>query len=196
MNLQIQNNIDSLYQDTLNYFPKNYINNFNSKESLVARYLISKEIEREFWIKNYFPQIDKTWKPIFDNWLFWTISHKDDLVFVWVSDKKIWIDIEVYKERDISVLNQFDDEEYIVLWWKNFENFFILWTAKESVIKYIFGSLDDMKNIILKSVKDSKKTITWLDFTLFLSLNYKWQNRQVFFGRKDDVFYSVCVDFE
>lgn len=192
MFLQIKNITDSLYLESQNYFSKKYSNSIKSKESLVARFIISKEFEKEYWIKNYLPRVDESWIPLFDNGIFWSISHKEDLVFIWIDDKKIWIDIEFFKERDISVLDQFYYREYNLIWWKNWNNFYTIWTAKESVIKYLNLVLDDMKNTELIRVKNMEKTINKIDFTKTLSLNYKSQQLQVFFWVKDNIFYSVC----
>ncbi len=194
MFLQISNNIDFLYEEAITYFSLDYLTTLKSKESIVSRFIVSKEVEKIYWVKNYLPKIDSYWIPLFDNGIFWSISHKEDLVFVWINDKMIWIDIEVFKERDLSVLEQFTMGEYNLLWWKKLENFYILWTAKESIIKYNLWKLDDIININLINVKDIEKVIDGMIFTKELLFDYKTNKMQVFFWKKDDVFYSVCVN--
>jgi hypothetical protein len=115
------------------------------------------------------------------------------LVFIWVSTEMIWVDIEVYKERDLSLLNQFNNEEYVLLWWKNWINFYILWIAKESIIKYNLWKLDDIWDVKLIKINDIEKVIDGVIFIKELLFDYKISQKQVFFWRKDDVFYSVCI---
>lgn len=195
MFLKIKDSTFLKFKEIDNYFPKNYIEQFFWKESIYARYILSKEINKIYWIKNYFPKNDNNWKPIFESNFFWSLSHKNNLIFIWINDKNIWIDIEIYKERDLSILNIFSDEEYILLLWKNWYSFYIIWTAKESVIKYNLWNLDDMKYIKLIWVIKSKKLINKLNFDLILILQFKWQNNNVIFWRKNFMFYSVCTVF-
>lgn len=194
MFLKIQKNINSDYNKALKYFSLDYLATLKSKESIVSRFIISKEVEKKYKIKKYLPKINLNWIPLFDNGIFWSISHKEDLVFVWVNNKKIWVDIEIYKERDLSLLNQFNDEEYALLWWKKWINFYILWTAKESIIKHDLLKLDDILYIKLIKIKDIKKVIDGMIFIKELLFDYKTSQKQVFFWKKDDIFYSVCVN--
>ncbi len=194
MFLKIQKNINSDYNEAIKYFLTDYLITLKSKESIVSRFLISKEIEKKYKIKKYLPKIDFYWIPLFDNGIFWSVSHKDNLVFVWMNSEKIWVDIEIFKERDLSVLEQFRQQEYNLLWWKNWTNFYILWTAKESIIKYNLWKLDDIINIKLIKEKDIDKVIDGLIFIKELLFDYKTSQLQVFFWRKDDIFYSICIN--
>ena len=122
--LLIQTNTKIL--DSLkNYFPKNYLESlkYKQEESIIARFFVSKLVEKYFWVKKFLPQIDENWIPIFNNNFFWSISHKENLIFVWISKTKIGIDLEIIKKRDKSLLNIFSLQEYKLLWWKNWENF-------------------------------------------------------------------------
>ncbi len=193
MFLKIQKNINSDYNKALKYFSLDYLSTLKSKESIVSRFIISKEVEKKYKIEKYLPKINSDWIPLFDNGIFWSISHKDDLVFIWVSTEMIWVDIEVYKERDLSLLNQFNNEEYVLLWWKNWINFYILWIAKESIIKYNLWKLDDIWDVKLIKINDIEKVIDGVIFIKELLFDYKISQKQVFFWRKDDVFYSVCI---
>lgn len=194
MYLKIARITDFIYNKSIKYFPKNYINTLSSKESIVSRYIISKEIEKSYNLNNYLPKFDINLKPLFDNEIFWSISHKDDLVFVWIDNELIWVDIEIYKERDLSLLDQFSDREYLLLWWKNWDNFYMLWTAKESVIKYNLSDLNDLSKIELIEAENLKKDIRELNFSKKLVLSNKSSINQVYFWRKDDNFYSVCTN--
>jgi len=192
MFLKIQKDISKEYDKALNYFPENYIDSLKSKESIVSRFLISKEIEKKYKLNKYLPKFNANWIPLFDNGIFWSISHKDDLVFVCVNNEMIWVDIELYKVRDLSVLNKFSDNEYNILWWKNWDNFYILWTAKESVIKYNQLNLNYLSKIDVFDVQKIKLNISELNFSIKILLNYENDINQVYFWRKDDIFYSVC----
>jgi phosphopantetheinyl transferase len=178
------------YQKAFFYFPKDYLESLNKpKESIYARYLISKLVEENSKIKNFLPKIDESWVPIFENNIFWSISHKKDLVFVWISDKRLGIDLEIIKKRNKSLLDNFDDKEYKLLWWKNWENFYILWTGKEAVIKYNLWKLDDMENLKLEKIKKVEKEIWWINFDKKLIISWKVVYNLV---DKDKVL-SVCL---
>ncbi len=194
MFFDIKNNLELEYKKAIKYFPLDYINSLWSKESIVSRFIISKKIEKIFNINNYLLKFDENWIPLFDNGIFWSISHKDNLVFVWVHNELIWIDLEIYKERDLSVLDQFEIEEYNILWWKNWDNFYILWTAKESVIKFNLLNLNDLSKIKLIQEKNIQKNISNLEFSKKLLLSYNSWINQVYFWRKDEIFYSVCIN--
>lgn len=195
MFLKIENNISEIYNININYFQAYYQKTIKSKESIVARYLISMYIDEYYNIKSYYPKIDENWKPIFDlDNLYWSISHKDNLVFVWVSNEKIWVDIEIYKDRDLSLLDTFSIDEYNILWWKTWTNFYILWTAKESFIKSMLFELKEMDEIKLVNKKDINKELNNLNFSMELLLDFNWINNQVYFWRIDDINYSICSD--
>ena len=190
MYLKIQKFTIFLIQKSFNYFPKNYLEKLKNKqeESIVARYLISKLIEQNFWIKNFLPEVNENWIPIFKNNIFWSISHKKGIVFVWVAKQKFWLDLEIIKYRDNSVLDIFQKEEYQVLWWKNLENFYKIWTVKESLIKYNLVKLDDMKNMILTWIQEEKNIFWELEFSEKLKI---W-NKYIFLQINDDIVLSLC----
>ena len=139
-------------------------------ESLIARYLI-KQNENKFS----------------------SISHKKNLIFIWINNKKIWVDIEIFKERNSSLLNKFLKQEYLLLWEKNWYNFYILWTAKESIIKYENLQLDIIYNIIIKKYKKINKNIwdIFFDKKIIFELNSK--KFIVYSWNKKNIFYSICI---
>ena len=179
-----------LIQKAKNYFPEKYLEKLKDKqeESIVARYLISKLAGENFWVKNFLPEIDEEWIPVFKNNIFWSISHKKGIVFVWVSDEKFWLDLEVIKNRDKNIFNIFSDEEYNILWWKTIENFYKIWTAKEAIIKKKLEQLDDMKNFILTWVEEQKNIFWEIEFNQKLNISGK----EIFTKINDELILSLC----
>ncbi len=80
--------------------------------------------------------------------LYWSVSHSSNYVSFILSDEPTGIDIAEYEERDVSLFDMHSDSEYDLLGGKSWINFYILWTAKESIIKCIGWQLDDMKYIV------------------------------------------------
>ena len=191
MHLTLQSLTWNLIQQSFSYFPKSYLERLKHKqeESIVARFLISKLVEEKYWIKNFLPKVDKNWVPVFENGIFWSISHKKGVVFVAVSKEKIGVDLEIIKERDASLLDSFSNEEYDILWWKTWENFYRLWTGKEAVIKYHLWKLDDMKDLILESVEEVNIEIDWMKFDKKLIISWK----VVYSCLKEDKVLSITI---
>ena len=163
-------------------------------ESLVARYFIEKNKK----------SINKNIQGAKDPCCFSSISHKEKLVFIATSDKKIWIDIEILKIRDENLLNKFTDSEYKILeqaaedlcWKDNLWNkFYILWTAKESCIKLLDITLDEIEEILLTQVEFWDYLIDWLEFFTKSTYCYKWKNMTVYSWKDWDIFYSVAYYF-
>ena len=167
IHLKLIENLED-YEKAIAYFPQDYLETlkYKQKESIIARYEISKLVDKYFWIKKFLAKVDKNGVPIFENDIFWSISHKKDLIFVGISSPgTIWVDIEVIKPRDESLLDIFSEKEYEILWWKNWTNFYTLWTAKEAIIKKNLWKLDDMKNLVLEKVENIENKIWWIIFT-------------------------------
>lgn len=166
---------EKLFIEAKKYFTEQYIktlyNKPNLKESLVSRFLLSKKIEQVYGIKNYKIEIDLNWKPIFNDNLFWSISHKNWVCFVWLSDKKIWVDIELIKERDKSILSTFSKKDYDKIGLTNRESFYLLWTAKESIIKYNLYDFDDIVSFELLSFDRKLRKINDIEFDYELIIN-------------------------
>lgn len=122
-----------------------------SLESIEVRYHLLEYLHREYWY-GWILEKDENGKPIpiIIQWtlLYWSISHSNNYVSFIISDEPTGIDIVEYEERDISLLDMHSDSEYDLLGAKSWINFYILWTAKESIIKCIGWQLDDMKNIV------------------------------------------------
>ena len=136
-------------------FPFLEASNF-SQESLVARYYLFASLQEKF---ETIPLLEKepTGKPksflIGNETYYYSISHTNDQVFIAYADFEIGIDIEHMRERDISVFSLHANREYALLGGKNLENFYQLWTMKESIVKVSQATLDDVRDIVLISVE-------------------------------------------
>lgn len=155
----------------------------NSIESIVWKY----EIYKNFW---FLPEKDLEWKPIYNNRLFWSISHKKDLVFIWVYNKQIWVDIEIIKDRWEEIYFLHNDDEYKKIWWKNLENFYKLWTIKESIIKLNLDEIDNLNIIEIIKIKNETNIIDNIlfqttIFSIFKNkkiITYNWKNKNMIYS--------------
>ena len=127
-----------------------------SDESIEVRYHLFEHLLREY---NYMGWLEKDQNgrpvPINIGWwvnLHWSISHSENYVAFIISEQPTGIDIAEYEERDSSLLASHPMSDYDILGGKNWNNFYILWTAKESVIKLIWWKLDTMNEIHLKQI--------------------------------------------
>jgi hypothetical protein len=127
-------------------------------------------------------------------WKYSSISHKKNLVFIWVNDRNIWIDIEIFKQRDISLLQKFSQEEYNILWDYDWNNFYTLWVTKESMIKFVKWKLDDMEDIKIIEASHISKEISDILFNRKLIWEFQWKLYTIYSGKKWNMFYSVCID--
>ncbi|MCD5380333.1 4'-phosphopantetheinyl transferase superfamily protein [Candidatus Gracilibacteria bacterium] len=177
MKLEVINNPSELLSEAENFFSASFYNNVKIEkpgtytESLVARYFIEKN-------KNTYS----------------CISHKENLVFVGTSENKIGVDIEILKKRDITLLDTFSDKEYEILGGKNWNNFYILWTAKESFIKHMNLTLENMSKISLTKSEPSNCVISGLEFSCTSILCYNKIEKTIYTGKNGNLLYSVCID--
>ena len=210
MHLEIKKINSEDVEKSEKYFWINFCKNLKKEkpwtynESLVARYLLEKKYQRAKAL---------CWQAI----NYSSISHKKNLVFIWTKNSKIWLDIELLKIRDKNLLNKFREEEYHILWWKKtqrtkehcwknmqrakalcwqavtFKNFYVLWTAKESIIKYESLLLDNIEEIVLESSENINLEINKIKFSKKLLL-YFWNKKfEVYSWSELDLYYSVCV---
>ena len=163
MIFEIQKISSELIQEARDYFPKRYCEDLKAG-SLVARFLISKKAEEEFGIKDFLPAHTevkklKSLQKRKNGEIFFSISHKKNYVAVAISRKEIGIDLEILQERDKSLFNYFTEKEWSNLEGKNWQNFYILWTAKEALIKKLQLKLDNLRDINLIKKEGDKLTL-------------------------------------
>ncbi len=127
-------------------------------ESIEARYYLLHYLDVRYWYHGELMK-ESTWKPIpiqiGDQNVFWSLSHTENYVAYIVADGPTWIDIAEYREREILLLDIHTPYEYTLLGGKDWHNFYLLWTAKESIIKWYGTKLDDMSLIRLKCKQKS-----------------------------------------
>ena len=134
-----------------------------SDESLLARYYLLEYLFSLFGEvfllgKDQYGKPKPIERKAWEN-IFWSISHSEHHIAFIVSDRSCGIDIVEYEERDDALLALHRDDEYTLLGGRNWYNFYLLWTAKESIIKSYGWIIDDMKDIkTLKIDEDSVST--------------------------------------
>lgn len=187
--LQIIYISEKYFQEALKNLPETYKNSLITKisyqESLVGRYFIYKNA----W---YLPKINEIGIPVFEKNNFWSLSHKENIVFIWRNNKEIWVDIEILKTRSTEVLSVHKNTEYNILWWTDFLNFYILWTLKESIIKLFLSSIDFLPDIKIMTFLKEEKNIDSLKFNYhfigsFQNIWWKWS-----VGIKENIIYAFC----
>ena len=96
--------------------------------------------------------------------LFFSVSHTRTAYFVAVSDENIGIDAEQCSRKTnyASILRKFPEPEQAIV--KNDTDFLQLWTAKESMIKWLGGTISkDLKKL---SYLNGKVTYNGLELPL------------------------------
>ena len=159
-----------------------------------SRGLVSNLVEKNYWVDNFIPIKDEQWVPDFSNNIYWSISHKNNISFVWINNMPMWIDIEVYKERSKELLEIFDSENYRLLWWKNWKNFYIIWTWKEGIIKYKKITLDELDNIKFLWYEYCDIEINDIIFNKKLFYIYQNERYSVLNWTKWELIYSLTIN--
>lgn len=107
------------------------------------------------------------------------ITHSHEMVMLAVSDKPIGIDVERIEERDYKKFSKrfFSEEEQSRV--NGLLSFYVLWTKKESFVKYLGGSVAD---------------VCETEFTD--KIRFKGEEQSVFSvsEKMDDYVFSVCSE--
>ena len=186
--LKIVKTTPNLLYEAQNELPESYIKVQEKKhtfiESIISRYLI-------FSSEKFLAQTDKNWVPEFIGNRFWSISHKENLVFVWSGTSPMWVDIEIIQERSREVFWLHSDDEYEFFWDKTMVSFYLLWVLKESALKLNLAWLDDIKNIHITSLHDFSKHIEWVKFQFKFFGNFQNKNFVWYIGIENELVYAV-----
>lgn len=130
-----------------------YVEGGMSEESIMVRLFVLEYFDIQYW---FIPQLSKnnSGQPIEihseEHWIFyWSISHSETAVAFIVADTPCWIDIIDKEVRNMTLLDLHSVTEYARLSWKNWDNFYILWSSKEALIKMLWLTWDDVSHITL-----------------------------------------------
>ena len=130
-------------------------------ESVIARYLIVETVANQWNVPDFLPTCDAEGRPLWEENIFWSLSHKEDWIAVAVSDHPVGIDVEVLVPRNPSLFSLFSESEWRVLGEKTWSNFYCLWTAKEALIKQERATIDLLPAITLLSRDASALTMEY-----------------------------------
>lgn len=118
--------------------------------------------------------------------IFLSFSHSRDYVaFAHSQDGPIGIDIAQYEVRNKSLLTIHSESDYLLLGWITWYNFYILWTAKESIIK--------LDHLVLDSVKDIRLLNVFGDVLIFWLFTKKYKIHTEF---NNNIFISYTLNYE
>ena len=124
---------------------------------------------------------------------FFSASYSDRRLFLAFSEEKIWVDIEQVRPRASSLLDK-RSEELKLLWEENWDNFYRLWTAKESLLKATdTENLDQIWNIQLVKEKNTSEQSFQVYFDKIFILELNNQQYEVKSFCYEDLIGAVCI---
>ena len=130
-------------------------------------------------------------------WQYVSTSYTWDWIFLAIADKKVWIDIEEIKERSQEMIDFFSKEEYDILWEQSRENFFILWTAEECIIKASNACFfEDWKNVKIKSLEKKDQEVSWIQFWWEWIIQLHEKEYKVLTWIAENKVYSIWINME
>lgn len=160
-----------------------------TSESIEARYLLLEFLTKRYAYTGRLEK-DELSKPIplivEGKKLYWSLSHTKKYVWFVVDSTPTGIDIVEIEERDRALLDTHRQGEYAFLWMKNWENFCILWSAKEAIIKANWATLESMKEIVLRGKKNN-------DLHIF---DFGWQRCTISVEQGTDYIISIYLPSE
>ena len=130
-------------------------------------------------------------------WQYVSTSYTWDWIFLAIADKKVWIDIEEIKERSQEMIDFFSEEDYAFIWEKSRENFFILWTAEECIIKTSNACFfEDWRNVKIKSLEKKDQEISGIQFWWEWIMQLHEKEYKVFTWIAENKVYSIWINLE
>ena len=161
---------------------KNYKNEDDRKLSILSSLLLDKALKKhDLSERNMKYTFNAYGKPYFANAedLHFSISHSGEYAMVVLSDKEIGCDIQQIKDINLSIADRFftaEERKYV----KCTENFFRIWTLKESFIKAIGKGLALPLNSFSIKVLDADKS-------------YCEYNRELYEFKEFDKMTGYCI---
>lgn len=138
-----------LEQDAFRRFSPQYFAAL-SREGLLARALVARELEH-IGIVSPTPCTDTTGAPLPIGGIHWSIAHKGNMLAAVLSKCPVGIDIEHRVERDTCLFSFITEGEWNRLGERSWDAFYMLWTAKEALIKKKRLALNVLPSITLLS---------------------------------------------
>ena len=130
-------------------------------------------------------------------WQYVSTSYTWDYIFLAISDKKVGIDIENIKERSSEMIDFFPETDYSYLGEKSRENFFVLRTAEECLIKTSNACFfEDWKNVKIKSLEKKEQDISWIQFSWESIMILHGKDYRVYTWKSDNKIYSIWIAAE
>ena len=160
---------ENLYEQAKWFFLQQWRSDLIAKDrnSLIWAYLITKYL-REHWKPN-FMFID--WVYTYEE-LFFSTSHCDDFLMLAIDNKKVAVDIEVIHRRDASLLRNIKIPRSP---YSKRENFYIQRCAKECLIKFLWLTSEEMKEMkIVKFDPHKHFSVEEWQFESMITLWFRW----------------------
>lgn len=148
--------------------------------------------------KNYFQIEDEEALKMIDiqhyyDWQYVSTSYTWDYIFLAIANEKIGIDIETIRDRTPEMIDFFS-EEYDLIWWKTRENFFLLWTAEECIIKTSNACFfEEGKNVKIKSLEKKEQKIWGLSFSYESIMTLNERDYKVYTWKIENLIYSISI---
>jgi len=165
---------ENLYQEARAFFLQQWRSDLLVKDqiSLIWAYLVTKYF-RENW-KPKFSFIE--WVYSYED-LYFSTSHTDNLLMIAVDDTQIAVDFEYMHPRDASLLN---DVKLPHSKFSPWENFYIQWTAKECLVKFLDLTSNEMREMKVAKFDPHHHYSVWdWEFSLLVILSFRWSEYRV-----------------
>lgn len=158
--------------------------------SLIGRFVVSTYIHKETGVWHDIP----TWMYRLEDAFYFSYAHTDEYVMVAIDDKKVWIDMEIEKPRDMSLLHKYHTElEHIGR--SDWHSFYTMRTAKESLVKYLDLTFDALEDMTLLEVHDFDLVFNDIHFNKKIVIIFRGQSYSVSHGEQDDMNYAISNDY-
>jgi phosphopantetheinyl transferase len=186
-NSEIQNMKEKFSESFLEWINQPYYNQKLFKYYTYKRFF---NIEDENLLKKIDTEHYYQWQHV-------STSYTWDWIFLAIADEKIGIDLEEIKERSQEMLDFFSDKDYALVWEKNRENFFLLWTAEECLIKTSDACFfEDGKKVIIKRIEKKEQIIAWIKFSWQAIMSLHENEYKVYSWIEDNKIYSIWIWLE
>jgi len=124
-------------------------------------------------------------------WTYFSSSYSWNLLLLWFSDTKIGVDLEMKKERSYSLLEQYE-ESLALLWGKTWDNFYLLWSWREAIIKASDSCyIEDGEKIYFVKSKKEENYFDTLNFSHVLEFDYNWKQWIVYLYSNEEYVYAL-----